>query len=485
MRPGLRLQLVFLIGGLLVAAFVPLFFAVSTYTRYTLREVRLTSARALGRAIAGQVAEARSHRTAEELSALLAVQVGETGVVAIALADGTGSLSTLIGDQDVLEQVGRVDPRREAIRTLTTGRGQALAVVVPDPKGAVVAVLRTDEGAASATPLVQLSGLYMGLVALTLLVLLYFALTRLIVRPLDDLSRSAERVATGSRRFEIPRTGARELTDLASNVRAMTERLLREEEALRSKVTEVEEATESLKAAQANLVRSERLASVGRLAAGLAHEVGNPIAAILGMQALLLEGGLDQAEQRDFLERMQRETERINRILRDLLDFARPGAAAARPADEAGRVEAAIHDTVALVSPQSSLERVELSIDVHPDLPAVALSREQLVQVLLNLVLNAADACAEGGRVTVRAEPGNGNVRLTVEDNGPGVADDVKDSLFEPFVTTKDVGKGTGLGLAVCRGLVEAAGGTIQLDRTYASGARFVLELPLSRETGA
>ena len=259
------------------------------------------------------------------------------------------------------------------------------------------------------------------------------------------------------------------------------QKLLAEEEALRRKVDEVEEATRHLKEAQDRLVRSERLASVGRLAAGLAHEVGNPIAAIIGMQDLLLDGGLTDEESRDFLQRMQKETERIHVILRDLLQFARP-AAPRDPARalEPGNVEAAVYDTVTLVSPQRSMRSVDLAVDVHSDLPAVSLGREQLVQVLLNLLLNAADACeAQGhGHIVVRAEPSHDGVRLSVADDGPGVSKDVRDRLFEPFVTTKDVGKGTGLGLAVCRGLVEAAGGTITLDPDHAPGARFVVELP-------
>src|SRR5690606_22199486 len=116
-------------------------------------------------------------------------------------------------------------------------------------------------------------------------------------------------------------------------------------------------------------------------------------------------------------------------------------------------------------TPQRSMQEIDLAVDVHPDLPLVAIPREQLVQVLLNLLLNAADACGDrGGRIAVRAELTDRGVRVVVEDDGPGVRADVREHLFEPFVTTKDVGKGTGLGLAVCRGLVEAAGGTIMLD---------------------
>jgi signal transduction histidine kinase len=126
-----------------------------------------------------------------------------------------------------------------------------------------------------------------------------------------------------------------------------------------------------------------------------------------------------------------------------------------------------------------------MSLDVHPDLPDVALSRERLVQVVLNLVLNAADAVGAGGRVRIGAERGALGVTLSVEDDGPGIDPKVKERLFEPFVTTKEVGKGTGLGLAVCRGLVESVGGSIALDETVTRGARFVVELPAARDVSA
>jgi two-component system NtrC family sensor kinase len=142
-------------------------------------------------------------------------------------------------------------------------------------------------------------------------------------------------------------------------------------------------------------------------------------------------------------------------------------------------VETAANDTAALVAPQRSLQEVSLTVDVSPGLPAVTLGHEPLMQVILNLVMNAADAVGKGGKVRVSASRSDDRVRLVVEDDGPGVDPRVQAQLFEPFVTTKDVGKGTGLGLAVCRGLVEAAGGTITLDTEFARGARFVVELPI------
>ncbi|MFO0569364.1 MAG: HAMP domain-containing sensor histidine kinase [Polyangiaceae bacterium] len=479
MKPGLRLQILLLLGGLMLLAFVPLFFAVATYTRLTLQQVRETSARALGRAVASHVAEARGQRSVEALAPLLESEIGTEGVEAMGVFDRDGKPLLRLGDPVAALALGKapIDPSRERVFEVGTSHGRGIAVTVPDPQGAVVAVVRTDDQSARAAPLVRLVGLYTAVVALALLILAYFALTRLIVRPLDQLSRAAERVAGGARRFDVPPRGARELAELGVSLRTMTEKLLAEEEALRRKIDEVEKATDRLGEAQARLVRSERLASVGRLAAGLAHEIGNPIAALIGMQDLLLEGGLEPEEQRDFLQRMRKESERIHRILRDLLQFARPGQT--RPEDAgSGDVEAAVYDTVALVTPQKSMQDVELAVDVFPDLPPVSLGREHLVQVVLNLILNAADACGPGGKITLRARATPSGVRLEVEDTGPGVAAEVRDRLFEPFVTTKEVGKGTGLGLAVCRGLVEGAGGSIALDDGYEGGARFVIELP-------
>jgi two-component system, NtrC family, sensor kinase len=477
-RAGLRLQILLLLGGLFLLAFVPLFLAVATYASFNLRQVRQSHAQALGRAVAGHVSEARVHRSPEQLLHLLGAEIGSQGVAAIGVYGLDGLPVARAGEPLIIDLLpARVDVGRE--RVVELEKHPALEVVVPGADGAVAAILRTDDSAARAAPLVRLLGLYSLLVGLVLLVAAYFALTRLIVRPLDALARAAERVATGARRFSVPDGGARELTELGRNLHTMTEHLIREEEALRAKVDEVERATVSLKEAQDRLIRSERLASVGRLAAGLAHEVGNPIAALLGLEDLLLEGGLEPAEQQDFLQRMRKETERINRILRDLLQFARPGEAHALASGVGGDVALAVTDTAALIAPQKAMREVALELSIPDGLPSVALSDEQLMQLVLNLLLNAVDALDGGGHVRVAAEPSADGVRLVVEDDGPGVAAPVRDRLFEPFVTTKEVGKGTGLGLAVCRGLVEAVGGSISLDLAKKTpGARFVVELP-------
>ncbi|WP_437723910.1 ATP-binding protein [Sorangium sp. So ce861] len=503
-RLGIRLQLLFALGALLVLAFVPLFFAVANLTRATMVGARASSARAIGRAIAGHVAAARASRSAPELSPLLEAQLGPDGASAIGVYDAAGALVDRAGEPEAAAALpASVEAGAEVLRTVRTARGGAVLVVVPEharepaPRaeappdaaparppqvGSVAVLVPTDPSTVPAAPLVRIVALYTGVVALALLVFAYIAMTRLVVRPVDALSEAARRVAGGARDLEAPRAGARELAELGASLAHMTGRLRADEESLRAKIAEVERYAADLKSAQERLVRSERLASVGRLAAGLAHEIGNPIAAILGFQELLLAGGLTPDEEREFLERMKRETERIHKILRDLLDFARPAARGAGDAAEepSGSVAEALEDVVSLVSPQRAFRAVELVRDVAPDVPPVQLSHGRLVQVLLNLLLNAADAVPRaGGRVWVRASrAAGGGARIEVEDNGPGIAEAVRETLFEPFITTKEVGEGTGLGLAVCRGLVEAAGGAIGVEAGAEGGARFVVQLP-------
>jgi two-component system, NtrC family, sensor kinase len=498
-RLGIRLQLLFALGALLVLAFVPLFFAVASLTRATMGSVREASARALGRAIAGHVAAARATRSPDDVAPLLDAQLGQSGASAIGVYDAAGALSARAGEPESAAALpASVEAGAEVLSPVRTARGGAMLVIVPGqargerrrspaelagapPVGSVAVLVPTDASTDPSASLVRLMALYTGVVALGLLVFAYISMTRLVVRPIDELSRAARRVADGGRHLEVPRTGARELAELGASVALMTARLRADEESLRQKIVEIERYAADLKSAQERLVRSERLASVGRLAAGLAHEIGNPIAAILGFQELLLAGGLEPEEERDFLERMKRETERIHRILRDLLDFARPAARDALAGEPpAGSVGEALADVLALVAPQKAFRGVELVKDVAPDVPCVSLSHERLVQVLLNLLLNAVDAVpSAGGRVVVRAgRSGDGGARIEVEDNGAGIDPAIRDKLFEPFATTKEVGKGTGLGLAVCRGLVESAGGAIGVEQGGEGGARFVMVLP-------
>jgi signal transduction histidine kinase len=485
--PGLRTQIILALAGLMVLAFVPLFFAVASLARATLRDVREEAARSLGRAVAAHVGEADRWEDPEALQRRLDSHVGEEGVAAIVVYDAVGQLVAEAGDERELARMSRPSqPYGEASRTVHGEFGRALDLVVPEGDRVVVARVRTDDSAAQAAPLVRLVALYMTIFALALLVFAYFALTRLIVNPVDALVHAADRVVESRTAITLPRSGPREIVELGSSLQAMTARVLKEQEALRKKVDELTRTTTRLTETQLHLVRSERMASVGRLAAGVAHEIGNPLAALMGMEDLLLDGDLPNDEQKDFLTRMKRETERIHLVLRDLLDFARPEKDASVDSHHPpAQVAAVVEDVVALVRPQKGLKDVTLVNAATDDTLVVKLPAGRLTQVLLNLVLNAVDALAEATlvrrpTVTLESRREGAVVIITVSDDGPGVPASMRERLFEPFVTTKEVGKGTGLGLAVCRGIVESAGGTIELDATTPIGATFVVRLPVA-----
>jgi two-component system NtrC family sensor kinase len=480
LRPGLRLQIVMALAGLMLLAFGPLFFAVASLARITASGARQESARAVGRAVAAHLNDAQgaSQRDPSAEARALRSHVGPDVDAICILRRGD---SAPLCEGAPLDVAAMRPSRFESMRVLRGDGGRVLEIGTPIENAVVITQVHLDAG--RVVPLVRPVALYMTVFGLALLVFAYFALTRLIVRPVDHLVEAADRVASGARTLRVPGGGPREIVELGASFQAMAEKLIAEESALLLKVRELTETTTQLTQTQAQLVRSERMASVGRLAAGLAHEIGNPVAALIGMLDLVLPGDLPPDVERDFLRRMRGETERIHTVVRDLLDFARPEeiqlieGASPPPAD----VRMVIDDVVGLVRPQKGFQGVQLEIRVDGPL-RVTLAAPRLTQVLLNLVLNAGAAIASlkrQGKIVLHASAvQGGHVRIVVEDDGPGIASAVRDRLFEPFVTTKAVGEGTGLGLAVCRGLVESAGGEIGVDPSRVRGARFFLVLP-------
>ena len=328
-------------------------------------------------------------------------------------------------------------------------------------------------------PVARLLLPYVFIAGAFMLLLTFVALTYGIVRPVEQLTRASERVATGGRYEEVPVKGVAEIARLASVYNAMAAQLRLERTALEDRVRRLEETTAKLRTTQHELVRSEKLASVGRLAAGIAHEIGNPLAAILGFVDLLQGGKLSAMEQREFLSRVHSETERINKIIRDLLNFSRQNTAPDAPyaASDLGVV---VENAVRLVVPQKDLSHVTIERRVVEQTPMVRGDVDKLTQVVLNLLLNAADAIAGEGSIVVDVAPSEtpGMVSLVVSDTGPGIAPSIAEKLFDPFVTTKDVGQGTGLGLAVCHNIVAQLGGKIEVTTPAGGGARFEILLP-------
>ena len=482
--PGLRLQILLALAGVMLVAYVPLFFAIAQVTRGLSLAYREDAARSLGRAVAAHVAGVRV-TDPPALDRTISSHVGDGGALAIGVYGPGGDVVATSGPASEVATL-RPPPRPygEAADRVMTPSGRAVDVVLPSGSdGAVLVRIRAEDDPARTGQLVRGIALYMSVFALALLVFAYIALTRAIVRPVEQLARAADRVASGARDLDVPSSGAREVAELGSSLRAMTARLLQEERALRGKIDELTATTKRLGETREQLAGSEHMASVGKLAAGVAHEIGNPIAAIMGMHDLIEDAETNDETRADFLRRMRKETERINVVVRDLLDYARPEESPTSVRPAAASVTEIVDDALALVRPQKEFKQIETRLEIEPGL-AVALSPQRLTQVLLNLLLNAGAALSAGpsGKtrtVTVRASKlGAAKVRLEIVDDGPGVPADIAPRIFDPFVTTKEVGAGTGLGLAVCRGIVEGAKGRIFVDVDHVGGARFVVELP-------
>jgi signal transduction histidine kinase len=241
------------------------------------------------------------------------------------------------------------------------------------------------------------------------------------------------------------------------------------------------EALEQLAMSEHRRAQAERLASLGQLAAGVAHEINNPLLAVSANVDLLAAepggAGLDPAEAQAALDDVRLGIQRIAQIVRDLRDYARGGSDELQPC----QVDEVIADALRLASFKLG-KAIEVRRHCEPDLPAVLIHRRKLSQVLLNLLVNAAEAVEEartrGPWVRVAAARAGGSVEIVIEDNGPGIAATVASRLFEPFVTSKPAGKGTGLGLALSREYVTSFGGTLELRPPRGAGARFAIVLP-------
>jgi len=322
---------------------------------------------------------------------------------------------------------------------------------------------------------------YLGLTAATVLLLTYVLLTYFIVRPIDRLRLASERLASGRLRTSVPVQGAAEVARLAATFNEMAAQLREDRASLQQRLEELEHTTAELTTAQEQLIRSARLAAVGRLSAGVAHEIGNPLAAIRGLLDLMQTGDLSPDEEKEFISRIERESERIHHTIRDLLDFSRSEPSQQGRIESSADIAEVVSDTVKLIDRQSRFRDIEIALGLDEGLPRVRGDHERLRQLLLNLLFNAADALSGKGRIEVRARNGDGAVELVVADDGPGIDRAILDQVFDPFVTTKAPGQGTGLGLAVCYTIVERLGGTIEAANLPQGGAAFEVRLVAAR----
>jgi len=249
----------------------------------------------------------------------------------------------------------------------------------------------------------------------------------------------------------------------------------------------VESVKRTRMASQSKIIHSEKQASVGRLAAGVAHEINNPLTGVLTYTHMLLRRKDIGDDIRDDLRVIVESTERVRKIVKGLLDFSRQSKMDPEPTEINRLIEA----TVKLVENQALLKGVGIHFEPGDSLPAMALDRTQIQSVFLNMILNALDATKPSEEIRIASiaalsadDMGHRGVEITIADNGCGMPPEYLNQIFDPFFTTKDVGKGTGLGLSVSLGIVKEHGGTIRVQSEPGKGTTFFVWLPMERQEG-
>jgi len=348
-----------------------------------------------------------------------------------------------------------------------------------------------------------------------------FLLSRVVVNPLKTMVRATEGIARGDYDQRVAITEGNEIGILADSFNEMTHRLRESQRNVQDYVRSLEVANERLQQTQMELIRSEKLASIGRFAAGVAHEVGNPLGAILGYMSIVQEGMDEGSEALEYMKRIEVEVQRINRIIRELLDFSRPSAVEIKEVD----LNRVIEDCLSLLSYQKSFRNITPVFELKEDLLVVQADESQIRQVFMNLMINAADAMPDGGQLTLKTEDyilqeasygdnegqrrrrddpddsdythlrglqtarypftplrqGRRVICASIADTGCGIDPEDLGRIFDPFFTTKDPDKGTGLGLSISLRILESFGGKLEVESQIGKGSTFRILLPVSR----
>jgi signal transduction histidine kinase len=323
-----------------------------------------------------------------------------------------------------------------------------------------------------------------------------YRLSKVYFQPLARLADRAEDYRDDDNEFIFSvRKADNELNTLSKALNSMLRRISADKEKLRSTVQSLEETNLELKKAQQEIIRAEKLASVGRLSAGIAHEIGNPIGIVMGYLDLIKQADTPKSERNEYIDRTEKEIERINTIIRQLLEISRPS--------KTDRSQVSVHDLIDDISDvlnvQPLMSNIELQRYLNAEKDMVKADPNQLRQVFLNLIINAADAISaldndnnghQKGRLEIATEiqrytqfnaaATESLLKIMFTDNGPGIADENISNIFDPFFTTKDPGKGTGLGLSVSFMIVESLGGKMTVDSELGEGTTMVIYLPLS-----
>ncbi|HXG60316.1 MAG TPA: ATP-binding protein [Planctomycetota bacterium] len=390
--------------------------------------------------------------------------------------DGENGLRVLqSGRPETREVPAEEAPRfRDAFRELSADRGGARLWVPLSLGPGAPAALRLDlrDWAAPSEDWGEaLRGILAAVALGTALLLLntYVLLDRLVLRPLRRLAEASGRVAQGDFSRKIPEEGMYD--EMGRVVRAfnlMIEKIDESHGQLRERAA----------ATERRLFAAQRLSTAGTLAAGIAHEINNPLGGMVNAVRALQEGTLDAAKRNEYLDLVRDGLERIRAIVQKILQL-RPRPFEPRPV----ALRDVVGQAIAFLDHRARAKGVDVRNDVAADLPLVKGDPLELQQAFLNILMNAVDACVLGeGRVEVSSAADGGAVRVVISDNGCGMTEEERARCMDPFFTTKDVGEGTGLGLAVARHIVDHHGGRIEIESAPGRGTAVTVVLPALRE---
>ncbi len=316
-----------------------------------------------------------------------------------------------------------------------------------------------------------------------LLVILYFSTTQ-IINPLQKMVVATKEIAKGDLSHRVEVQSMDEIGTLADSFNQMTENLKVANQKLiewgRTLEKKVEERTKELTEIQDHLFQSEKLASLGKLAAGIAHEINNPLGGILIYSHLLLEDVPKKSPYHENLKKIVKETSRCKDIVKGLLEFARPK----EPEASLININDIVESSLALMERQALFQNIKIKKSFTSDMPKIIADSAQLQQVFMNIILNAAEAMDGNGILTLNTSLDGDRKYIEVKfsDTGHGIKKEDKKRLFEPFFTTKEVGKGTGLGLAISYSIIQKHNGTIDVESSFRKGSTFTVKLPVKRK---
>ncbi len=453
----------------------------------------------------GTVGDLPKRTAAAQLADRLARESEFNGIL---MVDTTGQVAYRLGAGSAVDNLLRETVRTGAESSVFSGDRRFVLNYAPiRDNGRIVGAARLSLSLAKEYErLTRSRHLFLAYFVLDFLLLLGFGsflLSRTIISPIKKLLAVTERIATGDYSQAVHVPGSAEIADLAESFNAMVVALRANRAEVEQTVASLEQANRDLQSAREETVRSEKMASVGLLAAGMAHEIGTPLAAIIGYVGILAEELVNDPVKADYLQRIETEYARIDRIVRGLLDYARPTEAHSELIDSVPLIQ----ETIGLLNGQGVLKHVVITFLPDNDLPLISADPHQLQQVLINLLINARDAMPYGGRLAVTVSvrinerpyvmgrrkndiygvssfPPRKNpeavrwLTIAVSDSGEGIAPENLAKVFDPFFTTKEPGKGTGLGLAISARIVESFGGRITVESGQEQGSTFIVWLP-------